>query len=261
MDGNKRGLTRRVFLKKACGAAAGGLLATAAVAGAGASEVQSQGPEEDLSQYDLLMPRVKFDALEGPKDYWTVYPEGDLNILRIFASKVRCRVKLTPNQTHRGVEAAFNAVVDFKDLETLLKYPFIFMTSQYRYELSEQEKENLKRYIYTGGFLFMDDCIVRTRGDFFYQSSYKILDEVFGKPALRPIPVSHEVFHNVYDFGRGGVPHCHGTYHPAQGVFVGDRLAVFLSSTDIHCAWVGNHTRVQQGIEMGINILMYALTH
>ena len=64
---------------------------------------------------------------------------------------------------------------------------------------------------------------------------------------------------------RQSVPH--GQNHGARGVFIGDRLAVFLGSTDLHCGWCDSHG-VEWGIEgyrkaiqMGINIILYAMTH
>jgi hypothetical protein len=258
----KEDISRRIFLKEAGKTAAGAVLGAGGISALGKNKAYGGSRDDDLEKYDFIFPRVKFSAEEGPEDYWAVYPEGDINLLRIFRSVVRCKVKLaTDCRGQDGLECQFNTVVEFSDIATLRKYPFIFMTSQYRYTVSRAEKQNLRGYIEGGGFLFMDDCVVQNRGDFFYQSSYKLLEEVFGKEAVKPIPTWHEVFHNVYNFGEGGLPHCHGTYHPAQGVFINDRLAVFLSSTDIHCAWVGNHRLLKEGIQMGINILMYALSH
>lgn len=262
MNSKEENMSRRIFLRHTGRAAAGVVLQAGALGVFGGKTACGGSRDDDLERYDFIFPRVRFDADEGPEDYWAVYPEGDLNLLRMFCTDVRCKVKLTTDCRGReGLECQFNSVVKFSDIETLLKYPFIFMTSQYRYTLSRTEKQNLKDYLQAGGFLLMDDCIVQDSGDFFYRSCYELLQEVFGKKAFRPIPTGHEVFHNVHDFGDRGVPHCYGTYHPAQGVFIDDRLAVFLSSTDIHCAWVGNHTLLREGIQMGINILMYALSH
>jgi hypothetical protein len=252
---------RRRFLRTAGTTVTGAVLAAGPISAVGENKAYGQSPDYDLEKYDFVLPRVKFSADEGPEDYWTVYPEADTNLLRRFSSVVRCKVKLTPDRRRRGVQSQLNAVVEFSDIEALRKYPFAFMTSQYHYKLSAPEKRNLKRYILSGGFLMMDDCIAGSSGDHFYQSSYELLKEVFGQAAVRPIPHEHEIFHNVYDLGQTGVPHCYGTYHRAQGVFINDRLAVWLSSTDVHCAWVGNHRLVKQGIKMGVNILMYALTH
>ena len=262
MNRKEENISRRIFLKKAGKTAAGAVLAEGGISTVSESQAYGRSPDDDLEKYDFILPRVKFLAEEGPKDYWAVYPEGDMNLLRTFGSVIRCKVKLTSDcRGKAGLECQFNAVVEFSDIERLRKYPFVFMTSQYHYTLSRVEKQNLKHYIKAGGFLLMDDCVVDQTGDFFYRSSYKLLEEVFGKAAVKPIPNEHEVFHNVYDLGKMGLPHCHGTYHRAQGVFNNDRLAVFLSSTDIHCAWVGNHTLLKEGIRMGVNILMYALTH
>ena len=134
----------------------------------------------------------------------------------------------------------------------------------------------------------MDDCVVGNGGDFFYQSSYKVLQDVFGPKAVKRVPREHEVFHNVYDLGETGLPHLeyhkrklpgmkrskrtplpymHGQNHGARGVFIGDRLAVFLGSTDIHCGWCdrdGNEfgrASYEKAIQMGINIIMYAISH
>jgi len=255
-------ILRREFLKKGGRIAAGAVLAAGGVSAVCGNKAYGQNSDDDLMKYDFILPRLKFSAEEGPKDYWAVYPEADTNLLRTFSSVVRCKVKLIPDGLGKnGLDSQFNAVVQFSDIETLRKYPFVLMTSQYRYTLSPADKKNLKRYIQEGGFLMMDDCVVSDAGDFFYQSSYKLLQEIFGKAAVKPIPNEQEVFHNVYDFGEMGLPHCHGTYHKAQGVIINNRLAVWLSSTDVHCAWVGNHRLVQKGIQMGINIIMYALTH
>ena len=262
MQRKEEKIGRRVFLGKAGKAAAGAMLAAEGIIAVGGSKTYGGSAEDNIEKCDFVLPRVKFVAEDGPKDYWAVYSEGDTNLLRAFSSIIRCKVKLTTDcRGQEGLECRFNAVVEFGNIETLRKYPFAFMTSQYHYTLGGVEKQNLKHYIEGGGFLLMDDCVAESTGDLFYQSSYKLLKEVFGKGAVKPIPHEHEVFHNVYDFGKTGVPHCHGTYHPAQGVFIEDRLAVFLSSTDIHCAWVNNNRLIREGVEMGVNILMYALSH
>jgi len=106
---------------------------------------------------------------------------------------------------------------------------------------------------------------------------------------VQRIPLEHEIFHNVYDLGdeglpymehqnrvllpgmrqprQRGLPYMHGQNHGARGVFIGDRLAVFLSSTDIHCGWCDSHgfefdkQNYEKAIQMGINIIMYAISH
>jgi len=116
----------------------------------------------------------------------------------------------------------------------------------------------------------MDDCVFRPAGDFFYRRSLAVIEQAFGVGSVRPIPVDHEIFHNVYDMGTSGLPYVQGQRHSAKGVFIGDRLAVFLSATDLHCGWTdrqgrwfggSRNARYKSSIEMGINILMYAMAH
>lgn len=98
---------------------------------------------------------------------------------------------------------------------------------------------------------------------------------------MKRIPHEHEIFHNVYDLSEtglptvdyiyqkrpGGLPYLHGQNHGARGLFIGERLAVFLSSTDIHCGWCDSRgiewgrANYEKAIEMGINIIMYAMSH
>ncbi len=292
MDLHKDYINRRQFLKKAGRAIVGVSLA----AGESALIAEQAYPEaypDDLDRYDFVMPRVKFTHEKREVDRWNVRPGGDANLLREFSSVIRCKVKPIRGaldwQPQWASEGQLNAVVSFNDLEEVTKYPFLFMTGENHYAFKKEEKENLKKYIERGGFLLMDDCVVGSGGDFFYQSSYALLEGVFGRGSVKRVPHEHEVFHNIYDLGDTGLPHMqrfnrvisfgmrrpqqtilpymHGQNHGARGVFIGDRLVVFLSSTDIHCGWCDSHgfefgrQSYKRAIQMGINIIMYAITH
>ena len=253
---------RREFLGRAGAAAAGAVLSGALRPFEGLLAADDR--QADLDKYDLILPRVKFRCLENVPDDWSIHPIGDVNLLREFASVARCKIKTQPAGMGRGSEENFNAVVDFDDFATLSKYPIAFMTAEGHYTFTSGQKANLKRYISEGGFLLMDDCVFLMRADYFYQSSFKLLEDVFGMGATKRIPNSHEVFHNVHDMGDSGLPHVQGVQHGARGIFVGDRLGVFLSPSDIHCAWAGhfpNTPPYRPAFKMGVNILMYAMTH
>jgi hypothetical protein len=88
-----------------------------------------------------------------------------------------------------------------------------------------------------GGFVLMDDCVAHGPGDFFYHSSCQLLEHLFGKADVKRISTGHEIFHNIYDLSRVGMPYIQGTNWPPRGIFIEDRLAVLLTSTDIHCGW------------------------
>ena len=266
METQQGKINRRQFLKTTSRTLAGAALASSTL-GAVSQRLVRAGHSED--RYDFLMPRVKFACDSRVHAPWNVYPGADRNLLMEFNSVVRCKVKLPSdckdmNPTY-GREDQFNAVVDFTEIEQLRRYPFLFMTAEGYYTFNNTKKTNLKRYIEQGGFLLLDDCVFQSSGDFFYQGSYKLLEEVFGPGSVKRVPNSHEIFHNVYDLGKVGLPVIQGQNHGARGVFVGDRLAVFLSATDIHCGWTRflrtNRQRQKETFQMGINIIMYALSH
>ena len=285
MSGQSGRINRREFLRITGGAAISATLTASSVVSAAEQTVRSE-PAIDLDQYDFIMPRVKFTETKGSgPDRWNVRPGGDANLLDEFSTMIRCKTKPIKRANNWEPQYAepgqLNAVVTFDKLEDLRKYPFLFMTGENFYAFTQNQKLNLREYIMRGGFLLMDDCVVGNGGDFFYQSSYQLLEEVFGKGAVTRIPPEHEVFHNVYDLGDtglpsldypkrrppGGLPYMHGQNHGARGVFIEDRIAVFLSSTDIHCGWCDRYgfefgrPNYEKAIQMGINIIMYALSH
>ena len=294
-------MNRRQFLKRSGSAIAGAALAatqvSSATEGVGRDGYPDSGPD-DLDKYDFLMPRVKFTHEKREIDRWNVRPGGDANLLRELSSAIRCRVKPVRQafdwHPQWATEGQLNAVVSFEKRKDLEKYPFLFMTGENPYKFDDREKANLKEYIQRGGFLLMDDCVYLDGGDFFYKSSYALLEEVFGSGSVKRIRPEHEVFHNVYDLGETGLPSLqqitpsmpvlprgfrrpiqspmphmsgHGQNHGARGVFIGDRLAIFLSSTDLHCGWCDSRgttfgrASYKKTIQMGINIIMYAISH
>jgi len=285
-------MNRRQFLKTAGGTIAGAALATGGSALIAERTAHAEY-SDDLDQYDFLMPRVKFTHEKREVDRWNVRPGGDANLLRELSSVIRCKVKPIRRaydwQPQWAMEGQLNAVVTFDSLEEIKKYPFLFMTGENPYKFDRKQKDNLREYITRGGFLLMDDCVVLKGGDFFYKSSYELLEGVFGRGAVNRIPHEHEIFHNIYDLGdtglpymqrqnrillpgmrrpqQTGLPYMHGQNHGARGVFIGERLAVFLGTTDIHCGWCDSRgfefgrLSYEKAIQMGINIIMYAISH
>ncbi len=281
-------MRRRDFLKLTAGTL---LVPASRSRGVSSPYDPNAAPEStDLDQYDFILPRVHVDEVafrgrgKGP-DIWKVRPGGDANLLRELARGIRCRVKAIPAaidwDPQYGQEGQFNAVVTFDEPERLRQYPFLFMTGENQYELTASQKTNLHDYLMAGGFILMDDCVVGAGGDFFYTSCYRLLEELFGSGSVQTIPRGHEVFHNIFDLGDTGLPTLqyvrlrgptglsptHGQQHGARGLFLGERLVVFLSSSDLHCGWCDSHgitwgpDGYRKTIQMGLNIIMYALTH
>lgn len=210
-------------------------------------------------------------------------PSGENYLLEELSKVVRCRVKLIPGLRGRrplhGSMNHLNAIVDFNYSDDLHKLPFLLMTASGHFSFNDTQKQNFKSYVEQGGFILMDDCVShRKPGDFFYRSSRQLLEYLFGKPTLKEISTGHEIFHNVYDFSQVGIPYMQGVKWPTSGIFVEDRLAILLTATDLHCGWVdrshiwfggpgrrrnygtGTHGH-EEAIRMGINLVMYVLSH
>jgi len=256
-------MTRRRFIASTAALAAG--------ASVWANTTGSPACDED---YDFLFARVKFSCHDRRDDRWNKYPGSDRNVLDEIRRAMRCRVKLHDDcrngMPRYGREDQFNAVLTLNDMATLRRYPFIFMTGEGPFPLSAQEEENLKEYLASGGFLFADDCVRGLDGDFFYQECCDRLRRLFGQNAVGPIPNDHELMHNVHDMRGIGLPQCLGVNRGPTGLFLGDRVAAFLSSTDLHCGCiVPGRRRVGRGgthgyaeaVAMVINIAAYSMSH
>jgi hypothetical protein len=258
--------TRRSFLG-ACLRAGGGAATAALLSPCCAALAQ-----EPREKYALLLPRVRFNSDERVSCPWNIYPGGDRNLLEEFARHMRVEVKLPPQvSSYRpmlGEDTDFNGVVDFFSDTWFNEYPMVFMTGEGAFNFSSKEQENFTAYIERGGFVLMDDCVYDQGGDFFYQSAFRLLQQCFGPDTVVPVPQDHEIFTSVFNLSETGLPYVQGQPHGARGVFVGDRLAVFLSSSDLHCGWADrervwfkNPEVYDNAIKMGINILAYAAVH
>jgi hypothetical protein len=252
-------MNRRQFLEKAL--AATGFVSLYATSGNISDALASMTPPTGPTEYDLLIARVKYTTYPGI-DQWNILPEGEQRLLGEFVRLFRCKVKLQKAYRRFGKPEEFNAVVDFENFPTQRMLPFVFMTGQLEYKLSQKAIDNLRRFVDRGGFLLMDDCAYRHEQDLFFKSSCEMLEKTFGRN-FKVLENQHDIFHNVFDF-ETGLPHIQGVPHPAMAVVINDKVSVFLSSGDLHCGWIGRFFpekgKFENAIKMGINILYYTLT-
>ena len=232
---------------------------------------------DDFGRYDFLMPRI---CNNNPD--WDFAPGGDKNILEQFSDVMRCKVKLQDNvrdeYPDNGLPQHFNAVVDLTNLDTMRKFPMLFMMGTGSYELRDVRRlENLKAYLEEGGFLLMDECASPRRSDQFYNSGLRFLQRIFDEKQIRRVPEDHEVYRNVYDISEpnfrrwrrnSGEQVRAGTGGAGNtGVFIGDRMSVFLCDADIHCGWTdprdswGKRANNLESVQTGINVLTYFMSH
>ena len=147
--------------------------------------------------------------------------------------------------------------------DRLWDYPFLHVTGHGNIALSDQEVERLREYLLRGGFLHVDDNYGID------ESCRRVMKRVFPDRPLVDVPLSHPVYHVVYDLPRG-LPKVHehdGEPARGYGVFIGDRLAVFYSySSDLGNGWetVGTYADPpalhEAALKMGVNLFVYAVT-
>ena len=145
----------------------------------------------------------------------------------------------------------------------LADLPFVHMTGHGTVRFSDGEVRALRAWIADGGFLHADDNYGMD------ESFRREIKRVFPDRDLVDVPLSHPIYHLVYDFPRG-LPKIHehdGKPARGYGIFVGDRLAVYYSyQSDLGNGWenVGTYNDPpelhDQALRMGVNLFTYAAT-
>lgn len=261
-------LNRRSFLKRGVAAVAAASVAPSVAHAITQSPVGVHVPD-DADNYDFLLARI---CNNNPD--WDFGPGGDKNFLEQLSHVMRVKVKLQPNvrdeNPDNGLAEHFNALVDLDSFESMRRFPLLFMMGTGAFRINQRRLDVLKEYVESGGAVLMDECASPRRADEFYKSSYLSLVAMFGQEKVRPILEDHEVYRNVYDLTQGNFRRWerpNGASPGNVGVFLGDRLAVVLCDSDIHCGWTDPRDRWnkrayhEEGIKTGINIVTYFLSH
>lgn len=145
----------------------------------------------------------------------------------------------------------------------LFQYPFVFACGHGNMKFTPAEVANVRRYLQSGGFLWVDD-------DFGIDPSFRReMKRVLPEAALVELPFSHPIFHGLYDFPRG-LPKIHehdGGPPKAYGIVWDGRLVVLythdcdlgdgLEDEDVHH---DPPAKREAALQMAINIVHHALT-
>ncbi|MDO6518310.1 DUF4159 domain-containing protein [Zobellia uliginosa] len=146
---------------------------------------------------------------------------------------------------------------------TIFQYPFIHMTGHGNVVFSDEEAENLRTYLLSGGFLHIDDN--------YGMAPYlkKALEKVFPDKTLEELPSDHPIFKQVYSF-PDGLPKIHehdGKRPQALGIFDENRLILlFTIESDLGDGWEDPSVHNDpdeirtKALQMGANIIQYAFT-
>jgi hypothetical protein len=146
--------------------------------------------------------------------------------------------------------------------EEVFGFPLVIMTGEGDFSLTDQERENLRKYIEGGGFLLASaGCSSREWDRAFRREMAKI----FPATALVALGLDHPVFHTVYEITE--LQAKHGKPRPVEGVILGGRLGVLYSQDGLNdtahaqgcCCCGGNE--ITNSEQVNVNILAYALNY
>lgn len=148
--------------------------------------------------------------------------------------------------------------------ERLWDYPYLHLTGHGNIRFSDAELVRLRDYVARGGFLHADDNYGLD------ESFRREMARAFPDRPLVEVPLSHPIYHAVYDFPRG-LPKVHehdGKPPRGYGIFIGNRLAVFYTvECDLGNGWedLGTYpsdppASHENALRMGVNLFVYAVT-
>jgi len=151
------------------------------------------------------------------------------------------------------------AIVEVSSSE-LFNYPFIHMTGHGNVVFSNQEADNLRKYLIAGGFLHISDNYGM---DKFIKSELK---KVFPELDLVELPFSHPIYHQTYNFEKG-LPKVHEhDSKPPQGfglIYKGRLVCFYDAECDLGDGWESYEVHKdseegrQKALQMGANIISY----
>ena len=146
----------------------------------------------------------------------------------------------------------------------IFQYPFVFACGHGNIKFTPDEVANMRRYLMTGGFLWVDD-------DFGIEPSLRReMKRVFPEQPFVELPFTHPIFHQLYEFPRGlpkvhehdgGPPRAFGIVHDGRLVvlFTFDTdLGDGLEDEEIHHDPADKREAADR---MALNIVQFALTH
>ena len=147
--------------------------------------------------------------------------------------------------------------------EELFGFPFVVMTGEDSFTLTAAERENLKKYRGSGGFLLASaGC---SSGDW-DKAFRREMRRIFPDQELETLPPEHPVFHTVADIDKLTLSHA-APDAALVGLTLGDKTVLIYSRHGLNdtahtegcCCCGGNE--IQSSLQVNINILAYALLH
>jgi len=179
---------------------------------------------------------------------WYANPTAIPNLVAFCNQNIGTNISKNPQSVAANSEDIFN-------------YPLLFMTGHGNVLFSDDDANNLKNYLISGGFLHISDNYGL---DKFIRRELK---KVFPALEFKEVPENHPIYNQTFRFSNG-MPKIHEhDKKQAQGfgLFYEGRLVVFYDyETDLSDGWedeiIHNNPKEvrEKALKMGANIIEYA---
>lgn len=178
---------------------------------------------------------------------WYANPTSLPNLVKFCNSNINTRINSKPATVEPGSTDIF-------------QYPFLHMTGHGNVIFNDNEVENLRNYLLSGGFLHIDDN--------YGMNKYirKEIKKLFPDKELVELPANHPIFSSAYPFPNG-LPKIHehdGLRPQAFGIFENDRLILLYTyESDLGDGWESEEVHHDpedvrlKALKMGANIIKY----
>jgi hypothetical protein len=182
---------------------------------------------------------------------WYANPTSLPNLITFCNANINTKINPNPPTVEVGSPDIF-------------QFPFLHMTGHGNVFFSEDEAENLRNYLMSGGFLHIDDN--------YGMQPYlnKELIKVFPNQELVELPANHPIFSAAFKFPNG-LPKIHehdGKRAQAFGLFYEGRLVLlFTYECDLGDGWEDEDVHNdpfevrEKALKMGANIIKYVFEH
>ena len=152
----------------------------------------------------------------------------------------------------------------------MLTAPFCYLAGHRLVQFNHEEKQNFKRYVENGGFVFVDDCNHDIDG-MFARTFERQMADIFGEDALNKISNDHPIYSSFFKFD--GPPRTsielNGwgddlVHKYLKAIEVDGRIGVLYSNKDLGCEWDYDFRNKRwlkvDNTRFAVNIVMYAMT-
>ncbi|KKK90983.1 hypothetical protein LCGC14_2717540, partial [marine sediment metagenome] len=142
-------------------------------------------------------------------------------------------------------------------------YPFAVMTGEGAFSLTPAQRRNLRNYVSRGGFLVASAGCSSSAWDASFRSE---IHKIFPDLKLKRLPMSHPIFHTVYDIKSLTNKRSSSTY--LEALEIDKKIVLVYSKDGLNdtanagpgcCCCGGNEIYVAR--QVNVNLLAYALTH